>query len=285
MLWKNWLTAFQSYLQNSSNPFRRSPAKRQPRSHAVGGLEGLELRTLLSVNTVFDASTHELHVSSTKGDSIKLDVDSRGELTVNGKALHSHGHKHGRSADFTPDQIQSIVVDGGSGKNKIDLSAVSTQKFASLQSVTINGGGGDDSITGSQLDDTINGGSGNDTINGGVGDDTLRGDDGNDSIFGGIGDDDVSGGTGNDTEDGGDGNDLLHGDGGDDSLTGGTGTDDIQGDDGNDSMHGDINDTENGGSGNNTEDHGEHGGGEHHSNQPAVIPVFATPESKDKADF
>jgi hypothetical protein len=280
---KNWLFALQSYLQNSSKEFRCSPAKRQPRPNAVGGLESLELRTLLSVNSVFDASTHELHVSSNKGDSIKLDVNKSGELTINGKALHSHGHKHGGSAEFTPDQIHSIVVDGGSGNNKIDLSAVSTQKFASLQSVTINGGGGNDSITGSQLDDTINGGSGNDSLNGGVGDDTLSGDDGNDTISGGTGDDDISGGSGNDTEDGGDGDDSLHGDAGDDSLTGGTGTDDIHGDDGNDSMHGDVNDTEDGGSGSNTEDHGEHGGNGHDSTQTTVIPVFSTPASKDKA--
>lgn len=229
MFWNQFLNALRVRLTDSSRP---AHAKRQARLNTVGGIEGLELRTLLSVNAVFDNTTHELHITSTKGESIKLDVDKRGHLRLNGKDPFSHGHKHGSHHSVTPDQIQSIVVDGGSGNNKIDLSAVSARKFSSVQHVTINGGAGHDSITGSQFDDTINGDAGDDDINGGDGDDSLNG------------------GTG------------------DDVLVGGTGTDDMHGDDGNDSMHGDLNDTEDGGSGSNTEDHGGDSGSEHHSSTP-----------------
>lgn len=234
MFWSQFLNALRVRLSGSSRPNRRSPAKRQSRVSAVGGVEGLELRTLLSVNAVFDNTTHELHVTSTKGESIKLDVDKSGHLRINGKDPFSHRHKHGSHNSVTPDQIQSIVVDGGSGNNKIDLSAVSVRKFSSVQHVTINGGDGHDSITGSQFDDTINGDAGNDDL------------------------------------DGGDGNDTLNGGIGDDNLTGGAGMDDLNGEDGNDSMHGDVNDTEDGGGGSDTEDHGgdDHGGdsgSEHHS--------------------
>jgi Ca2+-binding RTX toxin-like protein len=255
MFWKNWLKALRVRLPQSGVSLRGSSAKRKSRLPAVGGAEGLELRTLLSVNAVFDASTHELHVSSTKSDAMTLGVDKHGDVTVNGKTLHDHNHKHGKDGGFASSQIESIVIDGGSGNNKIDLRSVSAQKFSAVKSVTINGGGGNDSITGSQFDDTINGGSGNDQINGGDGNDLINGESGDDNISGGTGDDSLTGGDGNDTEDGGDGNDSIQGGVGDDILTGGTGTDDIQGQDGNDTMHGDANDTEDGGSGNNTEDH------------------------------
>lgn len=229
MFLTQFLRALRIRLSDSSRPIRRSPSKRQVPLDTVGGIEGLELRTLLSVNAVFDNTTHELHVTSTKGESIKVEVDKSGHLRINGKDLLSHRHKHGTHESVSPDQIQSIVVDGGKGNNKIDLSAVSSLNFSSVQHVTINGGEGHDSIIGSQLDDTINGDAGDDDLSGGEGDDTLNG------------------GTG------------------DDSLTGGSGTDDIHGDDGDDSMHGDVNDTEDGGGGSNTEDHGGHGGSEHHS--------------------
>jgi Ca2+-binding RTX toxin-like protein len=197
MFWNQFLNALRVRLSGSLRP---AQAKRQARLNTVGGIEGLELRTLLSVNAVFDKSGH---------------------LRLNGKDPFSHGHKHGSRDSVTPDQIQSIVVDGGSGNNKIDLSAVSARKFSSVQHVTINGGAGHDSITGSQLDDTINGDAGDDDINGADGDDSLNG------------------GTG------------------DDVLAGGTGTDDIHGDDGNDSLHGDVNETEDSGSEHHSSTHSE----------------------------
>ena len=181
MLWNQFLNALRARLHRSSKLYRSSSAKRQHRTNTVGGIEGLELRTLLSVNAVFDNTSHELHITSTKGEAIKLDVDKDGHLRINGKDFQGHGHKHGKADVFTPDQIQSIVVDGGSGNNKIDLSAVSARNFSNVQEVTINGGGGNDRITGSQFDDHIDGGSGNDDIKGSAGDDSLDGSDGDDS--------------------------------------------------------------------------------------------------------
>lgn len=268
MLWKNLLNAVRERLQKTSSLLGRPSLRRQRRVSKVQSIEGLELRTLLSVNAVFDNTTHELHVTSTSGDHIKLDVDKGGHLTINGIVFQpdaqaqtqsngdSHGRRRGRDPGFTPRQVKSIVIDGDSGDNTIDLSEVKGRSFKNVQQVTINGGDGDDSITGSQFDDSISGGNGNDVIHGGLGDDDLHGADGDDSLHGE---------KGHDKEDGGDGDDSLHGGSGNDDLVGGTGSDDLHGDDGHDSMHVDDDDIEDGGHGHDSDDHGvdDHGVDDH----------------------
>jgi len=95
-----------------------------------------------------------------------------------------------------------IVVNGGPGANRIDLSGVTPTLFTGVVApVQINGKDGNDAITGSAFaddvqpgnnDDTINAGPGNDTMtwNPGEASDVMNGGDGIDTVFdkGGNGD-------------------------------------------------------------------------------------------------
>jgi hypothetical protein len=180
----------------------------------------------------------------------------------------------------TPASVQSIVVNGGSGNNAIDLGSVSSASFTSAGgvAVTVNALGGNDSVTGSAFADTMNGGdgadsilgglgndrviagAGNDLIDGGSGDNQMFGDAGSDTISGLFGRDLIRGGDDGDLLDGGNGFDTLVGDRGDDTIIGGNGNDtvfagmgrdSVSGDSGNDRLFGENGfDTISGGSGN-----------------------------------
>ena len=104
-----------------------------------------------------------------------------------------------------------IVVNGNSGNDSIDVSAVSLQTsligglgddllIGGAAADFLNGGAGDDTGLGNSGNDTISGGSGRDVLDGGGGDDTVSGQGGSgDVLTGGSGDDRVNGGAGIDT--------------------------------------------------------------------------------------
>jgi len=126
-----------------------------------------------------------------------------------------------------------VVIDGGSGNDKLEGGDGDDD---------IDGGSGKDKIHGHDGDDTLNGGDGGDKIDGGDGDDTITGGGGKDKIGGGDGDDDIDGGDGGDKIDGDDGNDTIRGMAGRDKIRGGDGDDDLEGGDDDDDLRGDDGD-------------------------------------------
>jgi Ca2+-binding RTX toxin-like protein len=136
-------------------------------------------------------------------------------------------------------QADSVIVDGTSGKNTIDITNTGTSisvtglsaqvtidgAEAANDTLTVNGLGGNDTIDASTLSAgliglTIDGGDGNDTITGSRGADTLIGGAGNDVVTGGTGDDVALLGDGNDQFiwNPGDGSDVVEGQAGTDTL-------------------------------------------------------------------
>ncbi|HRK31393.1 MAG TPA: PKD domain-containing protein [Tepidisphaeraceae bacterium] len=111
------------------------------------------------------------------------------------------------------DKIQSLIVRGGAGNDRICLWNLPVHIRAEA--------------FGDAGNDVIHGSRGHDTLHGGAGNDLLFGHKGNDKLFGGDGNDTLIGGRGRDLLDGGGGNDLLIAgtDKDKDTLVGGTGKD------------------------------------------------------------
>jgi len=106
-----------------------------------------------------------------------------------------------------------IVINGNSGNDSFDVSAVSLQ-------TSLIGGLGDDLLIGGAAADFLNGGAGDDTGLGNSGNDTISGGSGRDSLDGGDGDDTVSGqGGSGDVLTGGSGNDRVNGGAGIDTVS------------------------------------------------------------------
>ena len=131
-----------------------------------------------SVESSFDSSTGRLRVSATEeveiaitaeDGTVRILVDNESDTTL---------------AALNPADVQSIVVEGSGGDDRIDLSGVTTAAFGSLEGVTILGGDGNDTILGSDLADLIDAGNGNDSVLGdvGVGVDNLTGTTGDDTM-------------------------------------------------------------------------------------------------------
>ena len=160
----------------------------------------------------------------------------------------------------------SLTIDGGSGKDNINSSAVnhSVTLLGGTGDDRLTSGGGADSLNGGADKDTLKSGAGNDTLVGGTGDDYLNGELGVDCLLDVIGGNakltntkllsssngtdtlvslecfEISGDSGNNVLDasgytlgsvtlrGQDGNDTLLGGSGDDVLDGGNGTDQVK---------------------------------------------------------
>ncbi len=204
--------------------------------------EVLEPRCLLAVTPLLINGT-DLIVQLESSDDVVIQSNSAGKLEVLSSGLVVNGNP-----DILTANITSIMVNGGDGANRIDLTLVTTADFAANLPITVNGGDGSDTILGSEFADSLIGGNGadsitgalaNDTLDGSNGNDTLSGGVGNDSILGGDGADSIHGDTGNDTVVAGNGADRVFGDDGTDSLNGGDGSDTLSGDAGNDTLSGD----------------------------------------------
>jgi hypothetical protein len=172
-----------------------------------------------TTTVTYNSFTNTLSITATASEAIVVRA-SGGNISVliNGVANTSFG-------TVAANRVQAIVVTGGAGGNRIDLSGVTTAAFPGVTSVTINGAGGNDTILGSDFNDTILGGDGNDLITGRGGNDNLNGQAGNDSLVGANGNDTLRGGNGVDILVGDAGNDNLDGQGSTgDRLQGGSGT-------------------------------------------------------------
>jgi Ca2+-binding RTX toxin-like protein len=117
-------------------------------------------------------------------------------------------------------------IDGGTGIDLYDASAVTGAVTVNLTTGLARSGGATDDLTGIER---VWGGAGNDSLTGDQLANTLSGHDGNDTLIGNAGADRLIGGIGNDNLSGGDGNDRLVGSEGRDMLNGGAGNDVLNG--------------------------------------------------------
>jgi Ca2+-binding RTX toxin-like protein len=176
-------------------------------------------------------------------DTIKVHQNEDGTLSVD---------IGGKMTNYTKEQAQNLIIDGGKGNDRITADDSVTYKLK------LSGGEGNDYIKGGKGDDMILGGDGNDMIVGGDGNDVVDGGKGNNYIKGGKGDDTIFGGDGNNMILGGDGNDYIKGGKGNNYIDGGKGDDTILGGDSNDTILGrDGNDVIDGGKGNDYIDGGK----------------------------
>lgn len=114
-------------------------------------------------------------------------------ITINCKA--NSVHVNGSDTGVACSGVMTLVVNGGSGNNTIDLFGVAAPLAPTT--VTVDAAGGNDIIIGTDLTgatETLRGGEGADTIFGGAGDDVLEGGPGADTLNGGPGDDQLIGG-------------------------------------------------------------------------------------------
>jgi Ca2+-binding RTX toxin-like protein len=162
---------------------------------------------LLSISTLVSASAGSttektLTITATGAETINVAVNATRQVTINGAIV---------GAPVYAADLSKLVVNGGTGNNRIDLTGVTASAFTRLRNVQVDGGAGNDRITGSAFAESLSGGNGNDTIVAGLGNDTVLGGNGNDNVQGGDGADSIDGSTGNDTLVGGDQNDTLSG--------------------------------------------------------------------------
>ncbi len=206
----------------------------------------------------FNSGTGELSVNAGATDSVSISALNGAAGTV---VVQINGVANTQFGTVAPSTVQTIVVNGGSGDNLVDLSTVGSRDFTNAGGVgvTLLGGAGNDTISGSEFadnidgeagDDFIQGGSGSDMLVGGADDDTIYGGSGADNADGGLGNDSILGNSGKDTLLGNDGADIIVGGGGRDSIRGGNGADIIRGNRGPDSLFGEAgDDTISGGTG------------------------------------
>jgi hypothetical protein len=115
---------------------------RRPGRRRSPALEGLEVRSLLSVTSAIDPSGR-LRVTANAGDSITI-LSSSGVVKVDGADPDS--------GPFPSGGVTAIVVvcaaNSGPDSNVIDLGGVTPSRFASLAGVSVDGGGGEDRLIG-----------------------------------------------------------------------------------------------------------------------------------------
>lgn len=204
--------------------------------------------------------TLTINVTNQSGENITVCLCSGGAVQINGDWLKD---AIGNYIYLPATQVNKLIINGGAGKDVIDLDCVSPSTYPNLAKtgsefkVQVNGGDGPDEIRGSHHADLINVGSGDDYVVGQKGDDEiwggggadeLYGCEGNDTINGEVGDDYIEGEEGNDTINGGDGRDEIYGgfyDGtvsgsDDDTIHGGADNDLIYGCEGNDTIYGEA---------------------------------------------
>ena len=168
----------------------------------------------------------------TLGDTESLSVSTfEGEISLSASDGLPDNY-----ATIMANSITSLVINGGSGDNFIDLQDVALDTFANLSEVSISGGDGADQIFGSEFSDAVFGGTGDDWNYAAQGDDSIWGEAGADSLFGGAGLDTLAAGDGDDLLNGQSGVDCVSGETGDDTVIGGGQADSLYGGDGEDSF-------------------------------------------------
>jgi Ca2+-binding RTX toxin-like protein len=139
--------------------------------------------------------TAEAVAGVVNGTLVVSGTDGRDRITIKRKGgdyvVKANGRTLGR---FATETVQSIVVDGRAGDDRIDV-ANNIRLGAEL-----HGGDGDDTLDGGRGNDTLVGGAGDDVLRGRRGHDWLDGGDGENRLVGGPGDDTLVGANGDDDE-------------------------------------------------------------------------------------
>ena len=119
--------------------------------------------------------------SSVDGGVLTVTNDQNGDVFINcsGGQVKVNG-KDPQTGVASCASITTIIVNGGSDADNINLSGVTGVDFSNLSSVTVNGNFGNDVITASGVDDTLIGG---------PGDDVFVGTQASDSVDSGFGND------------------------------------------------------------------------------------------------
>ena len=224
-------------------------------------LERLERRRLLTTAVVDSTNTLQV-LGTTSADSITVNKNSSGKLTVTGvTATFSIGSSSG--------QVNKIFIQASDGNDTVVITSNVKFDTGGGIPVSIAGNGGNDTLTSGPGNDVLNGNDGNDLLDGGGGNDLIVGGNNFDTanysvrtgalrvsldgaandgevaaaeadnvqteeVIGGAGNDTMTGGAGDDFFGGGAGADSLVGNGGNDQLTGSSGIDKLFGNDGDD---------------------------------------------------
>ena len=145
--WSKWLT---------EKSVSRPQKARRDRSHAPAAaqIEKFEGRCLPSISTLVSLSPgsttdRTLTITATAADTITIGVNATKQVTINGSIVN---------AAVSATNVSALIVNGGTGNNRIDLSAVTAASFPRLNGVRVDGGAGNDRITGSPLADSLTGG-------------------------------------------------------------------------------------------------------------------------------
>ena len=160
--------------------------------NAVSGTPGFT--TASGADTVSVQNVEEVEVDFTAGSGT---LNITGDFATSGVA------------------VSTIEVEGGSGDDVVDASAMTSTGPASDVRIVAHGNDGNDTLRGGVGDDELHGGGDNDVLAGNGGDDLLDGGAGDDRISGGAGSDTMIGGTGDDTFFINGGNDTVYGNGSD----------------------------------------------------------------------
>ena len=122
----------------------------------------------------FNNGTGQLIVNAGATDSISISALNGATGTV---VVQVNGVANTQFGTVTPSTVQTIVINGGTGDNLVDLTTVASRDFTNSGGVgiTILGGAGNDTLSGSNFTDNIDGEAGDDFIQGGSGSDILAG--------------------------------------------------------------------------------------------------------------
>jgi hypothetical protein len=91
-----------------------------------------------------------LTVTATAADTLTIGINATNQVTINGSIV---------GAAVSAANVSTLIVNGGTGNNRIDLSGVTAANFPRLTNIRVDGGAGNDRITGSPLGDSLTGGS------------------------------------------------------------------------------------------------------------------------------
>ena len=129
----------------SRSPAEKRPPRLRPDRRRPPALEGLELRSLLTVTSSVD-SAGLLRITSDAADLVAVQ-DHAAEVWVNGSAPDTGA--------FPLAGVRAIEIVGTAGtsqdSNVFDLRSVTPTRFPALTRISVEGGGGDDTLLGPDI--------------------------------------------------------------------------------------------------------------------------------------
>ena len=142
--WKQWTRNSNCSRRRSQRLVNRNGQFTPAAIHA----EAFESRCVLSVSSMLNVVGADtvLTVNSSGAESITISSNAAGKVVVNETAQ-----------TWSAAVVTKLFVNGGTGNNNINISAVTSEKFKALKvgEIHVEGGAGNDRITGSPLNDDL----------------------------------------------------------------------------------------------------------------------------------